>query len=1043
MARTINIVVDADAKGYQATVPGITETNRRMIQSFVTGAQQQAQAYTQSYGVISNMTAGVTLKQRELGSAVSLVASQVGGLGQVAGLASNAIVAMATSSGATGVALGALAGTVGLLMFRIEAAREAFRQLAEIELADIAREKRGLDLEQDIKRRIAVLRSLTHEIEKVRQEFDKTRLELEKGGARPQALAAVDTARNLEIAKIRTEQAKKEADAQAQLRKSLVDQADTLNMQLVGLELGAAALDTYKINNLLASEAVKKLGQEGVDSVRAIEALLAGVRRFNEEQAQTAALAKLIAESGAALDNQRTEELALLEKQLDLKTRSITSTWRKLRASGASEAEVLQKRIELLRKQKENLENSTATKEPGQIAVLTKEIEILELQAQRAGTVTAHIGSEVVRTLDDLFSSLISGTLKAVDVGNAATATLGRIVTDIFSQTIKQKLSFELNLFNNMRQLPGQANNALLSGGGGRGLLQTILFGSGTGQLDPNSTFSLAEAGEGFSNILGGGGGGGGLLGWLKDMLGGLFSGGGLFSNLLGGASSVIGGLLGGGSSGGGGGGFGIANIFSIISTGASALINSTSIGATISTAVLETLSAVISTVSETISTTLTTITTSLASIPGVGWIAAAVVAAISAIYRIIANQQERPNAKLSGQFGGVFFDETSQMFRPGEINVAIGRKSGIKNSQAGQIADNLQQRLIVLADQWVGILNIFPDFVSDQIIPALETTNQRLNANFRDIKFSPGGKRSIQQELEAMSGPDGLVRFLDAFLPSLGTSFWATLGAAGIPNVDTFGFQSISPGFKFPQEDWTKLIQAITDTATITSSLATVGASKFLTPTDLSGVGSIFGQLFSTSDPRAFTEMAGKLKDQLKPVTDFLESSVQEASSLFGRGLVAAMQAATESDGRLAFLQSLNEGIRDTVFNGLSEAFIASAQFSDLLAPIQSQIRLFTQNALTTGIAPNIDEFRSSILPAIEAISTRADLLGPLIDALQSLGFNIREMLGLLPPPPEEPAAPVVTGPQNITIYVQGSGDPEETARAIDRLLRGTLPPP
>jgi len=325
----------------------------------------------------------------------------------------------------------------------------------------------------------------------------------------------------------------------------------------------------------------------------------------------------------------------------------------------------------------------------------------------------------------------------------------------------------------------------------------------------------------------------------------------------------------------------------------------------------------------------------------------------------------------------------------------------------AGQIADNLQQRLIVLADQWVGILNIFPDFLSDQIIPALETTNQRLNANFRNIKFSPGGSRSIQQELEAMSGPDGLVRFFNAFAPSLGAGFWATLNAAGIPNVDTNAFQSISPGWKFPQADWDKFIQAIKDTAGITSSLATVGASKFLTPGDLAGVGSIFDQLFSTTDPKAFTEMAGKLTEQLKPVTDFLNSSVEAASSLFARGLTAALEAATESDARLAFLNSLNTGIKDTVFKGLADAFVASAQFGDLLSPIQQQIRDFTQKALESGQPPDIAAFRRAILPAIEDISSRATLLEPLVSALQELGFNIRSMLGLVPPPAVTPPEP------------------------------------
>jgi hypothetical protein len=94
-----------------------------------------------------------------------------------------------------------------------------------------------------------------------------------------------------------------------------------LNAQLIALELGAEASDQYKINNLLASEAVKKLGAEGVDTVRAIESLLAAVRRFNEEKERSAAIDKFLRDSGAALDAQRTEENALLQKQLDLKTR--------------------------------------------------------------------------------------------------------------------------------------------------------------------------------------------------------------------------------------------------------------------------------------------------------------------------------------------------------------------------------------------------------------------------------------------------------------------------------------------------------------------------------------------------------------------------------------------------------------------------------------------------------------------------------------------------------------------------------------------------
>src|SRR5205807_3122969 len=80
---------------------------------------------------------------------------------------------------------------------------------------------------------------------------------------------------------------------------------------------------------------------------------------------------------------------------------------------------------------------------------------------------------------------------------------------------------------------------------------------------------------------------------------------------------------------------------------------------------------------------------------------------------------------------------------------------------------------------EWVALLNLFPDYVKESLIPALEVTNQRLAFNFSRLKFSPGGSRNVQQELDALAGTEGQLRFLDAFLKPLAAGFTATLNRA------------------------------------------------------------------------------------------------------------------------------------------------------------------------------------------------------------------------------------------------------------------------
>src|SRR5262245_2118274 len=241
--------------------------------------------------------ARANVSMRNVGSAVSTVAGQFTNLSGVAGLASNAILGLATATGPVSIAFAALTATVGLLVYRIEQARDRLRELAEIELAALAREMKALDMENTIKRQLAVLRAAIPEIEAVKQKYDEMRIAAEKAGARPQALAAIDEARAREIANIQRkiaeerakqlEQEQKALEAQQKAidsaRDTLVGQIETQRAQTIALQLGEAAAIDYRIAILSGSEAVKKLGDEGIELIRILRDEQQAFRQVKEE----------------------------------------------------------------------------------------------------------------------------------------------------------------------------------------------------------------------------------------------------------------------------------------------------------------------------------------------------------------------------------------------------------------------------------------------------------------------------------------------------------------------------------------------------------------------------------------------------------------------------------------------------------------------------------------------------------------------------------------------------------------------------------------
>jgi hypothetical protein len=116
--------------------------------------------------------------------------------------------------------------------------------------------------------------------------------------------------------------------------------------------------------------------------------------------------------------------------------------------------------------------------------------------------------------------------------------------------------------------------------------------------------------------------------------------------------------------------------------------------------------------------------------------------------------------------------------------------------------------------------------------------------------------------------------------------------------------------------------------------------------------------------------------------------------------------------------------------------AAVASAQFNDLLAPIQQVIRDFTQRAIASGERPDLSNFRDAILPLIEALSARRDLLQPILESLNIIAKDLNKSFDRFGG----------RGSGNITINIENytnEDDPTVLARRIGDLLNGRTAPP
>jgi len=890
-------------------------------------------------------------------------------------------------------------------------------------------------------------------------------------GTKDAFISQSEALRGARIGEVLKREREDQSRAIDQSRQSIMAQIEAVRLQTKESNEGAEAAALYKIANLANSEAVKKLGVEGTALLTILRDETVEFVRNAEAQKQarlqSEELAKSIAIAGQALEKQTDDENNLLREQLNLRTRLAEQAGdfelRKLRAAGAPEPQIVALQLEILRQQEEKLRNSPVitVEQNRRHQQLIEEIEIAEIQMQRLKSTGIDIAGEVSRVVTDITGAVISGTLKWADIGKSVLASFMRLALEQFTgfMRLMQTQSNAVSLAGGAGMIPGVANAA-----GGNGL--------GGGGFNPGGILSSLTD---LFNVVGGRGGApAGMAGPLMEN-GNFFSGGGggvgsIISTVGGGisrllpAGSSIGGALGGAF-----GGFGIGQMINgtpggiagAVGGAAGSLIgSSTAIGSALGIGAGSLAGGLTSLLTPMLGAMMAGLMSSFI-IPGIGAIIAALMSLLS----------KPPDPAIWVKSTITFYyDQINEAFNQFTQTSLIKIQGDVKKSKIKQVIAQQQTILDTEAKRWVEVLNSFPTFIHEQMIGTLESANELLSIFFGRKKYSEGGKRNIQQELDDLKRMEAPRGVFAALRETIGVGLGGVLDVAGLGNAGAaareafprwlIGQSENLPGVMIPTgsaEETEKFVEALKKMIGFTSALAkfaplspeqlaakqegrpwpemgmeNAGLAKFLTPQAIATIEDELAGVFSTTGTD-FTQAVDSFMERMQPVQEFLAESVKQASELFGRGLIAAMEAATESDAKMAFLNSLSTGIKDMIFQGITSAFIASAQFTDLLAPIQKTIREFTEQALATGERPDIGKFRSAILPGIESISTRAEALAPLIEELRKLGLDIKSALAL------------GGTNNNITINIGSMSDetdPRKLAEELGNYIGGLLPP-
>lgn len=637
-------------------------------------------------------------------------------------------------------------------------------------------------------------------------------------------------------------------------------------------------------------------------------------------------------------------------------------------------------------------------------------------------------------------------------------------------------------------------------GGGLLDIFSSIFGFSGGGGGRPAGTEGpLLPSGEFFSGGGGVGSlvsGGGNILSGIGSIFGGRPPGvegpvmaGGQFTSI---GSSVMGAL------GGAAGGFGIGSLINPTTGGgiagavggaAGSLIgSSTAIGGALGIGAGTLTGGITQALSAALGATIGGLLGAMV-IPGIG-------AVIAALISLFAKKVPKPSVWVESIIT-FYYDALAQAF--GEVTKStILKIKDIKTSKALQTAEEHQKILDTEAQRFTDLLNLFPVTVRDVMSAEMDTVNSILNDFFGRKKYSETGSRNIAKELEDLRTKEAPYGFYSAIRETLGIglreslsqaevvggqqnfaeylrqnpdvaadAYFAThpaehfrtmgqaegrtvpggFGAGGdaLSNAISRAFPTWAgwktPGLEIPTgtpEQTDKFIDAMQKLIQLTGSLATAtprGVTQFFTETDITRLQGELEQVFSVPG-ETFAESVDEMIQNLQPLTDYLNQSIQESVQLFASGLNAAMQSATASDAQKAFTDTLGAGIQDTVVQGLIGAFTATNQFTDVLAPIQQVVRQFQEKAATgaagvssatqylqqnpdvaadayfrfhpeehfqqwgqgegrmwpaaiapvTNQLPNVSAFAAAIIPAMEQVKARAGELAPVLTELQQL---------------------------------------------------------
>jgi hypothetical protein len=746
----------------------------------------------------------------------------------------------------------------------------------------------------------------------------------------------------------------------------------------------------------------RRLAQRELDVQRQMEADLAEVYAASARDRQT-----LLQRERDAIEVEREINQAIAD---GLALRGATTEADRAR---------LQAQLDYLRRVRDFEERQNSE---DQVRLRNIQIQNTEEQLRRLGTVSVNVGQTIAQSLGDAFQGVILGTSKLADVGKNFLAALVRDVSTFFTQLLLKKSGFETLLLSNASGFVPQLTAAI---GGASGSLPGSQSGGGiVGNL-------LGNIGNLIGNLFGGG-----SIGSLGGLLPGGLSLGGLLASGLGGLA--LGKLAGGGLGGQIGSSIGslLGNILGALNPGTISLFGSTFSGFTLSGIASEFLG-------ETLGNFL---------LPGIGSVIGFL---LGGLFQRIPNPSVWVKTIIK-----FYYDALTTSFNA-FVQASIVRFRDISGGKAQQVLAEHQKIMDGVAKAYVDLLNTFPAIVHDSIVPFIDDANRVLADWFGSKKYSEGGSRNIRQELDDLKNKEAPWGFWYALRQGVGAGLNQLFRMSGFDFSEIIARQFPAPikptpiwgtdprvnaGLEAPftsVEDAGKFIDAMQRFIAFGASLSNVapgrgGVSRFLTDADMSRLDA---EIRRVLESKGGTEFAGQVDEMLKrvqPVADFLQQAVTEASNLFGRGMMAALEAATESQAMVAFRQTLSDGIKETLFRGITESFIASAQFTDLLAPIQQTIRKFTQEAIDSGTVPDIAAFRRAILPSVEEITTRAEVLAPLIAELQKLGIDVKNLLAAFVG--ENAAAPTVH--INIESFGGSDDDIDALRRRLEALLRGSRLP-